>query len=104
MISAIIIVQLLFGLTCFSAQPTPSAESPLQLSSKNTTKTSLYYDQRQTGKYNINVNIKDVAIISLEPENLSSNIGVSSLNNFVRNILNHLANLLNKYLTWELNI
>lgn len=77
MLSAIIIVQLLFGLTCFSAQPTSESESLLQPSSKNTTKTSLYYDQRQTGKYNINVNIKDVAIISLEPENLSSNIGVS---------------------------
>lgn len=35
------------------------------------------YDQRQTGKYNINVNIKDVAIISIDPESLSTNVGVS---------------------------
>lgn len=35
------------------------------------------YDQRQNGKYNINVNIKDVAIISIDPESLNSNVGVS---------------------------
>lgn len=66
---------------------TLSADSPLitallkesSASPKNTTTSSstLFYDQRQTGKYNINVNIKDVAFISLEPDNLSSNIGVS---------------------------
>lgn len=38
---------------------------------------TITYDQRQTGKYNINVNIKDVAIISIDPESLSSNVGVS---------------------------
>lgn len=40
---------------------------------------SVYYDQRQTGKYNINVNIKDVAIISIDPETLASNVGVSGI-------------------------
>lgn len=72
-IRAIIIAQLLFSLPCFAVEPEPAA---FQKPAKNASNTALYYDQRQTGKYNINVNIKDVAIISLEPENLSSNIGV----------------------------
>ena len=29
-------------------------------------KAHTYYDQRQTGKYNLNVNIKDVQVFSLE--------------------------------------
>jgi hypothetical protein len=35
------------------------------------------YDQRQTGKYNIHLNIKDVQIISLEGDNFDGGLGVS---------------------------
>lgn len=52
--------------------------SPLRENENNANaSSSLFYDQRQTGKYNINLNIKDVAIITLDSENLSSDIGVS---------------------------
>lgn len=51
--------------------------SPLPEKENNNKTSSLFYDQRQTGKYNINLNIKDVAIITLDSENLSSDIGVS---------------------------
>lgn len=37
---------------------------------------STTYDQRQTGKYNIHVNIKDVSIIALESEDLAGTVGV----------------------------
>lgn len=33
------------------------------------------YDQKQTGKYNIHLNIKDVAIIALDADNLSGGVG-----------------------------
>ena len=52
----------------------PSSKS----SNKNDSDRLVTYDQRQTGKYNINVNIKDVAIITLGSENVSSDIGVTS--------------------------
>lgn len=35
------------------------------------------YDQRQTGKYNIHVNIKDVKIISVDGEKFDGEFGVS---------------------------
>lgn len=35
------------------------------------------YDQRQVGKYNIHVNIKDVSIIALGAEDIIDNIGVN---------------------------
>lgn len=36
------------------------------------------YDQRQTGKYNIHVNIKDVKIISVDGEKFEGEFGVST--------------------------
>lgn len=69
MLPQIILIQLVI-LPCLTLQK-------IQPSTANKTDASSYYDQRQTGKYNINVNIKDVAFISLEPENLSANLGVS---------------------------
>lgn len=37
---------------------------------------SITYDQRQTGKYNIHLNIKDVSIIALEADGLAGSVGV----------------------------
>lgn len=34
------------------------------------------YDQRQSGKYNIHVNIKDVSIIAVEADELVGGLGV----------------------------
>lgn len=44
---------------------------------------STSYDQRQTGKYNIHVNIKDVSIIALEAEDLAGTLGVGLINPFI---------------------
>lgn len=41
------------------------------------------YDQRQVGKYNIHLNIKDVSIIALSSEDLIDHIGVNII---MRNI------------------
>lgn len=64
-----------------AAQPAATAEAIAELlasaDNQSATSASVYYDQRQTGKYNINVNIKDVAIISIDPESLAGNVGVS---------------------------
>lgn len=35
------------------------------------------YDQRQTGKYNIHLNIKDVQLISLKGDRFGTGVGVS---------------------------
>lgn len=66
-----------------TAQPVATAEAIAELlasaDNQSATSASVYYDQRQTGKYNINVNIKDVAIISIDPESLAGNVGVSGV-------------------------
>lgn len=37
------------------------------------------YDQRQQGKYNIHLNIKDVAIITFDSETISGELGVCTI-------------------------
>lgn len=37
------------------------------------------YDQRQQGKYNIHLNIKDVAIITFDSDTISGELGVCTL-------------------------
>lgn len=41
------------------------------------------YDQRQQGKYNIHLNIKDVAIITFDSDTISGELGVCTLNIFI---------------------
>lgn len=37
------------------------------------------YDQRQQGKYNIHLNIKDVAIITFDSDTISGELGVCTI-------------------------
>lgn len=60
-----------------SLKSSSSSNNDSDAASSAASSASVYYDQRQNGKYNINVNIKDVAIISIDPETLAANVGVN---------------------------
>lgn len=61
-----------------TAKPTSSADDVKP--GKQATKGGITaYDQRQTGKFNIHLNIKDVQLISLKGDRFSAGAGVSHL-------------------------
>lgn len=64
---------LLSALLSPSSAAAPSSASAPARAKQETGLTT--YDQKQTGKYNIHLNIKDVAIIALDADHLDSDVG-----------------------------
>lgn len=69
----VIIYSIAFAIHCVAGAPSEPVSSLVREQRETTGLTT--YDQKQTGRYNIHLNIKDVAIIALEADHLDAAVG-----------------------------
>lgn len=89
-----------FGLTLGQSLPIEEGEAPVVTSEQPESSAGrVVFDQRQTGRFNIHVSIKDVAIIEVGQNGLAEVSGV-----FTLGPKNQLARIGGLKITWDLSI